>query len=104
MDEMEFVENSCCPMPPLEGCTRIAVQDFEISMPVEVKPQLSLGRIETECLGLPVVKCDEKCGGNAAILSVTQKIRVKIPFKCDIIARGDDSTICCKSCPHEEED
>lgn len=75
-------------------CVKHAYQSAEVSLPIEIKPTVKVGDIETECCGEPIVQCVDKC--ETSEILITQKVLIKIPlcyrfvscvghseFKCD---------------------
>lgn len=93
MDEMEFVENSNC---PIDRCSRTAVQNFLLTTPLEVRPVVSIGDISAACISSPIANCKQVNDGRACVLTVVQEIRVSIPLECGAEVRKDDSTIACE--------
>ena len=81
-----------------EKCDKDAFQFVDISVPVEICPDVKLGRIETECCGDPFIQCEcEPCGSNLSII-VTQSVKIKIPVKFDIKTIEGNGFIKCSDC------
>ena len=70
---------------------------LEISVPVEVRPEVKVGRIEAYPCGEPVVMCDEcKKKPETCRLVIAQKICVKVPLKYSFRTEaGESFTDCC---------
>ena len=101
MDEMEFVENTNC---PIDSCNRTAVQNFLLTTPLEVRPVVSIGDIDTTCISAPLINCEQVNDGRACVLTVVQEIRVSIPLECGAEVRKDDSTIACGESDDDDDD
>ena len=80
-------------------CDNDAFQFVDISVPLEICPDVKLGKIETECCGEPYIQCEhEPCGSNLNII-VTQSVKIKIPVKFDIkTIEGNGFIKCCDGC------
>lgn len=85
--------------PHKHDCDQDAFQFVDISVPVEICPDVKLGKIETECCGEPYIQCEhEPCGSNCSII-VTQSVKIKIPVKFDIkTIEGNGFIKCCDCC------
>ncbi len=77
-----------------KSCTKVSYQSADISVPIEIKPDVTVGCIEVECCGEPVVKREGGCH-DACEFVLTQKINVKIPLKYDVYTRVGDSIVDC---------
>lgn len=88
-----------CPTPC--GCEKVGYQYLDISVPIEVRPNVTVGQIEAECCGEPTVSC-RGSAGNTCEITVTQRINLSLPIRYGITAcKGDDkigcsSEDCCK--------
>ncbi|MEE1279231.1 MAG: hypothetical protein UHH95_00180 [Oscillospiraceae bacterium] len=82
-----------------DKCDNDAVQFVDISVPVEICPDVKLGRIETECCGDPFVQCEcEPCGSNLSII-VTQSVKIRIPVEFNVkTIEGNGFIKCCDGC------
>lgn len=78
-----------------DGCFKTVFQYADLKLPIEVKPNALVGRIETECCGEPCVTCDcEKCK-SVCYICITQKVRIKIPVKFELCAEKGEVTLEC---------
>ena len=76
-------------------CSQSAYQFANISTPIEICPEASVGCIETECCGEPYIECEcEPCGASLNLV-ITQKIKVKIPVTVGIRTIEGNSYIQC---------
>ena len=78
-----------CECKDADSCKKVAYQNAEISVPVELKPDAKIGRIETECCGEPTIECKshkEDKEENVCMLVITQKVCIKIPIQYDLTA------------------
>ena len=64
-------------------------------VPIELKPNATIGCIESECCGEPSVYCKENYTGNSCEITVTQKILIKIPVEFNVIACVGEEQISC---------
>lgn len=85
------------PMDKPEECQKFAKHFIDISTPVDVKPEVRVGKIEIECCGDPIVICDkDKKKPDTCNLVFVQKVSIKVPikyvFKTDV---GESRTDCC---------
>lgn len=81
--------------PCKEICKKIGYQYADISVPIELKPNATIGCIESECCGEPSVYCKENYTGNSCEITVTQKILIKIPVEFNVIACVGEEQISC---------
>lgn len=78
-----------------EGCTANAYQYADVSVPVQLESSTSVGDIEVECYGEPIVRCCENECGNGLEVNITQKLSIKIPIYYEITACAKGSFISC---------
>ncbi len=57
---------------------------FNVGVPVDVKPDVKVGRIKTECCGDVQTKCKCNPDNSECELLIVQKIVVKIPVSLNI--------------------
>lgn len=80
-----------------KDCTKLAKHYMDIKLPVEIKPEANVEKIQMECCGEPEVVCDNPQSLNTCHLLLVQKVCIKIPirytFKHDI---GESIVDCCK--------
>lgn len=84
------IDPDCC-----DGCTKIGYQYADVSVPVELKPNVKIGKIETECCGEPLVCCTENPAGKGFEALITQKICIKIPIKYNVCADIGETQVNC---------
>lgn len=85
-------EKKLCPCHG-EDCRGAGYEYVEVGIPVELTPRSKIRRAETECVGVPVVTCEG--GGESCCLVITQKVRVKIPFRVGVSAKAGEDFIRC---------
>lgn len=92
-------DDKCDKYDKCDKCDNDAVQFVDISVPVEICPDVKLGRIETECCGDPFVQCEcEPCGSNLSIV-VTQSVKIRIPVEFNVkTIEGNGFIKCCDGC------
>lgn len=81
-----------------DDCENVHYQYADISFPVKLSPTVTIGDIEMEYCDEPVVNCCEnRCEQNCNV-TVSQKVRIKIPIRYEIDACAGESSINCNSC------
>ena len=97
--EHEHDHENCPPKPPcdctLGECRREIDQYCDISVPLDLDPSATVGRIETACVGEPIVVCRHDHSDNTCRIRVTQRMRVTIPITYTVITCVDDPIITC---------
>ena len=94
MNSNNYSEQPC----KCSSCSATGYQYADISIPIEICPDISIGQIETECCGAPtIVCCEYNCCYCEVILN--QKICIKIPVKYNVTAIAGESCICCDCNP-----
>lgn len=88
------------PQPPCDcsdsdGCEKVGYQYADICVPVEIKPDAEIGRIETECCGEPDISCKQNREDCTCEVRIVQKICIKIPIRYSVEACKGESTIHC---------
>ena len=78
-----------------DGCEKVGYQYADISVPVELKSDASIGEVTVECCGEPCVNCRECDCGDACEIVVTQKVNIRIPVHYQVTACMGDSTMNC---------
>lgn len=76
-------------------CSKINYQYTNISVPIELKPNTVAGDIVVECCEEPVIECCEDKCKNSCEITITQKVRIKIPICYQIDACVGESVISC---------
>ncbi|MBP3702247.1 MAG: hypothetical protein J6I65_00530 [Lachnospiraceae bacterium] len=91
-----------CDCQSSKGCMKTGYQYADINIPIDLKPNTTIGEIESECCGEPAVHCKENTIGNTCEITITQKVRIKIPVTFNVIACvGDEQINCfCEDCCH----
>ncbi|MGI6270036.1 MAG: hypothetical protein ACOYKJ_05840 [Candidatus Howiella sp.] len=90
-----YEASSPCNGPPPDGCVKVGYQYADICVPVEVKSNAEIGKIETECCGEPMVSCKQNAADCTCEIRIVQKVCIKIPVRYSIAARAGESTIDC---------
>ena len=97
----EAEKSKPCECPTLCGCEKIGYQYLDISVPIEVSPNVTVGQIEAECCGEPSVCCKENSAGSTCEITVTQRISLSLPIRYGITACKGGNKIncaCSESC------
>ena len=91
----ETKENPPC-VCEKDECLKIGRQYADVSLPVELKPKTTIGKIEVKCCGEPTVDCEDDICSDVRKIVITQKICVSIPIQYELTARTSDCSIeCC---------
>lgn len=101
-------QNALCmsnPAPMKQQCecsqdnfTKMGCQFMDISVPIQLKPEAALDKVEIECCDKPTVNCCNNCCNNTIEVVVTQKLRVKFPIHYTVTACMGESTLDCIDC------
>ncbi len=78
-----------------DGCVKAGYRYAEISVPIELKPNTTLGEVVVECCGEPDIDCCEAGNADCCEITVTQKVSIKIPVYYQVLACMGDSKIDC---------
>ncbi|MGN1194129.1 MAG: hypothetical protein ACI4SB_01450 [Acutalibacteraceae bacterium] len=78
-----------------DGCVKTGYHYADISVPIELKPNTTLGEVVVECCGEPAVDCCEDKNADCCEVTVTQKVSIKIPLYYQVVACMGESTINC---------
>ena len=101
---MELENSSYCPPSDKpescecntsNDCSEVARQYVDINASVELKPSATIGEIETECCGEPIVCCNENHCRKAYEITISQKLCIKIPIIYNVTACVGESDISC---------
>lgn len=88
-----------CDYPEKRDCEKVGYQYADVSIPIEICPDASLGDIKTECCGEPYIKCEGEPCSNSCNIVITQSIKIKIPLKVGIRAiQGSGYIVCGDDC------
>lgn len=82
-------------------CETVSHHYADISLPVELSPHASVGKIETECCGKPIIRCKEARRHNTCEITITQKIQIKIPIKYGAKICPGKPEISCHQAPEQ---
>lgn len=106
-DLIPEVESVPFDLPFKGGCKKTGYQYADISVPIDLKPNATIGDIKSECCGEPCVYCKENHTGTSCEITITQKILIKIPVEFNVIACVGEEQIACgddECChPHKHE-
>lgn len=83
---------------PKDNCKKNAHQHADISVPIKLKPEAVLGKIEMECCGEPKFECKKESHDKECEIVLIQKVCIKIPVRYKIEASAGKSFIqfdCC---------
>lgn len=72
-------------------------QYADVGIPVQLNPNITIGNIEIEYCDEPVVSCCENSCRQNCNVTVTQRIRIKIPVSYEIDACAGEGFITCSS-------
>lgn len=98
--DYDMSQKDKCPPPPPCDCTyeefkREVVQSADLTLPVEIEPSATVGRIEADCSGDPIVVCSQDPCRNVCRVTITQRICVKIPITYGVLTCVEDPTLKC---------
>ena len=83
-------------------CGKMACQYADVCVPIELKPNATIGKVETECCGDPYVLCRQKSGNMCEIL-IKQRVEIRIPVTYSVIACiGENMIDCDCDCKEDE--
>ena len=78
------------------SCLKIGSACVDVSVPVEVKPEVAIGKIETKCDGTPTIDCEECCG-EGCVIKITQRICIRVPIQYGVKTSVGEKTISCEA-------
>ncbi len=91
--------NTYSPTKPFDctcdECKKEFYQYADISLPIEIKPTATIGKIETECCEEPTIVCHENKCSNTCEVIITQKVSIKIPITYSVISCAGESAVKC---------
>ena len=76
------------PSCPVNGCDRTVGQCVDISAPVTLSPNTSIGTPTATCQGQPTVTCTTDAAGTSCEVIMTQQVCVSIPVQGGADARS----------------
>lgn len=75
------------------SCKQTGYQYADISLPITLKPNVSICNVEIECCGEPLVACPKAPCNDILHIDITQKICVKIPINYAVMACFDEDKV-----------
>ena len=81
-----------------DGCEKTGFQYADICVPVTLRPDIIVGRVETECCGEPEISCTAAEAKNAVEISICQRVSIKIPLHYSVEACAGEGKIECGTC------
>ena len=98
MDYQEFeqaAEVAASFFPPFGpgGCEKVITKNAEADVEVEIKPNVTVGKIETVCCGEPMVICED-CDDKLKLV-VKQRFMIKVPICYKFIACVGETEVSC---------
>lgn len=76
-------------------CEKTEKREFDVALPIDVRPDVKVGKIKTECLGTAKTTCCCNPDNSECELEITQKFCVKIPVCFDIDTKVGKATLDC---------
>ena len=76
-------------------CSKLVYQYADISLPMELKPDVKVGKIEMECCGEPDITCKKTDPKDKCEFVITQKICLKIPVCYKVETCVGKKSVCC---------
>lgn len=76
-------------------CCKTGYQYADISLPIQVKPNVVLGEIVTECCGEPTMTCIKTGCNDMCELKIEQRICIKIPVTYQVMTCVGETQINC---------
>ena len=89
------INSESCDCPPPGDCIKAVIQYADISVPIELKPNAAVGKVQIKCFGKSEVKYEENCNNDTSEIIITQRIRIKIPINYGITAHVGKELIEC---------
>ena len=83
------------PSCPTSGCDRTVVQCVDISAPVTLSPNTSIGTPHRHLQGMPAVTCTTDATGTSCEVVMTQQVCVSIPVQYKVELTPGQSAIAC---------
>lgn len=83
------------PSCPVNGCDRTVVQCVDISAPVTLSPNTSIGTPTATCQGQPTVTCTTDAAGTSCEVIMTQQVCVSIPVQYKVELTPGQPAIAC---------
>lgn len=80
------------------GCRKTSCEYTDVSLPIELIPNTCVGDVETCCVGEPCVQCTSVAGGNRVRLTVSQRVKIRIPIDIGVTAVVGAGCISCSTC------
>ena len=82
-----------------DDCIKVGYHYANISVPIELTPNTTLGDVVVECCGDPTVECCESKGDKKCNVTITQKVSIKIPVCYQVTAcMGETKCDCVDEC------
>jgi len=78
-----------------DSCMKVGCKEVDISLPIELKPDTDIGKIEIHCCGEPRIECVNEPCDNGVLIEIRQRAKVIIPVKFNVKAAVKDSSIEC---------
>lgn len=91
--ETVFDKTECICGNSHDECTKTVCQLANVSVPIRLKPCVTVDDITAECCEAPVIECRAGRCKNSFEITVTQKISVNIPINYKIDACVGESVI-----------
>lgn len=80
-----------------EECESTVYQYASVSLPIQLKPDVTIGDITVECCDEPeILRCENRCQKGCTV-TVTQNVYLKIPISYRIDACEGESLINCRT-------
>lgn len=89
------------PEPDCRGrddCQKTGYEYTDVSLPIELIPNTCVGPVETCCVGEPCVQCESVAGGSRVRLTVSQRVKIRIPIDIGVTAVVGSGCISCSNC------
>ncbi|SHK44175.1 hypothetical protein SAMN02745243_02955 [Hespellia stercorisuis DSM 15480] len=99
----EHTQESCGHQKECSTCTSVTSHYAAVSVPLKLHPYATVGELEMECCGEPVITLRPSQGTNSSCgceLTVTQTICVRIPLEYGTTADVGETSAICKSKPN----
>lgn len=84
-------------------CTSISSQYSDVSLPIKLRPYVSVGDLKTECVGEPIVALRASHNATCSYgceITITQTICMSIPIEYGATADIGEAVANCKKCPN----
>lgn len=92
----DCMEQGCGCQHTGSTCTNISEQYADVSLLVKVTPSATIGKVQTDCCGDPVVTVRQTCGCGSCEITIMQSICIRIPVEYQTMVEAGEPEVNCK--------